>query len=183
MKTNLRKSRPRFTPRAALFAHLVLLSLWACAPSPSRVPVLAESHELHTLVGSWSGTYFSASGSSGSITFVLAAQSDTAFGEVIMFDERKHRTFVPNAPPFSEEDQLAHKQVLPIRFVRVIGNRISGELASHVDAVSGCVMTTLFEGQLTPDEMSGTFISRFVGSLETRSGTWRVRREKTGDKT
>lgn len=183
MTTYLRKSRPRLWPLVTILAHLVLLSFWTCAPSHSRVPILAQSNELHALVGSWSGTYFSAGGSSGIITFVLAAQSDTAFGEVIMLDERNHQAFVPNAPPFSEEDQLVHKQVLPIRFVRVVGNRVSGELASHVDAVSGCVMTTEFEGRLAQDEMSGTFISRFVGSLETRAGTWRVRREKAVDKT
>ncbi len=173
MKISSKKSR-----RLSNILLMLLFILTACAPTRTMVPVLATSHELQQLAGEWTGTYASATGSSGTITFVLAARSDSAFGEVIMLDERQHRAYVPNAPPLSEEDHLAHKQVLPIRFVRMNGNRISGELAAYVDAVSGCTMLTTFEGYLVQEEISGVFTSRYVGSLETRAGTWRVRRAK-----
>ena len=159
MKTSYRESRS--------FSNLLftlLLMITACAPSRTVVPVLATSHELQQLVGNWSGTYSSATGSNGTITFVLTAQSDSAFGEVTMLDDRQHRAYVPNAPPLSEEDQLTHKQILPIRFIRLSGNRISGELAAYIDAVSGCTMTTTFEGYLVRDEIRGSFTSRYVGS-------------------
>ena len=160
-----------------------LLALSACAPSRSLVPILAERSELQQLVGTWSGKYTSANSSAGTITFVLAANTDSAFGEVVMLDDRHQRPFVPNPYPLTEEDHLAHKQVLSIRFIRLAGNRVSGELAAYVDAVSGCTITTTFEGYLARDEIAGTFLSRYVGSLETHRGRWLVRREKTRDET
>lgn len=169
--------------RGAWLGLLLLLALSACAPSRSIVPILAERSERQRLVGTWSGKYTGANSSSGTITLVLATNTDSAFGEVVMLDDRQHRPFVPAPYPLTEEDHLTHKQVLPIRFIRLAGNRVSGELAAYVDAVSGCAITTTFEGYLARDEITGTFLSRYVGSLETHKGTWKVRRKKARDET
>lgn len=170
-------------PHGAALGLLMMLGLSACAPSRSLVPILAEPHELRRLVGTWSGKYMSASGGSGTITFMLAANTDSAIGEVVMLDDRQQRPFVPTPYPLTEEDHLTHKQILPIRFIRLAGNRLSGELAAYVDAVSGCTITTTFEGYLARDEIIGTFLSRYIGGLETHRGTWQVRKEKARDET
>ena len=86
--------RSRHSYFAAWFLTLGVM-LGACAPTRSVIPVIGARVELAQLVGTWSGEYNSAHGSSGTISFVLAAGTDSARGEVIMLEDRNARGYAP----------------------------------------------------------------------------------------
>ena len=71
----------RILPRACAFAFLVS----ACAAHQPPVPLVGPASDIAALVGEWAGEYSSSeTGRTGSISFVLAAHGDTAYGDVIM---------------------------------------------------------------------------------------------------
>ena len=75
--------------KASTYEHAALIALipvlGACATTSTPIPVVGDEPDLTVLDGRWEGSYESSeSGRSGSITFELAAGSDTAHGNVIM---------------------------------------------------------------------------------------------------
>jgi hypothetical protein len=155
----------------------VVMACWACAGTPSPVHVVGTQSEIVALAGSWSGEYTSAeTGRSGSIEFTLRAGSDTAFGDVVMVprtlapspaDARTAAANLPSAP-----------QVLPITFVRIMANVVSGTLDPYRSPDCGCMLTTVFRGTIGRDRIDGTFTTahsdRAVG---TQDGRWWVTRK------
>ena len=149
----------------------------ACAPAPpSPVPVSAPEGAA-ALAGEWTGEYESpALGRAGSIVFHLDAGRDTAQGDVVMV-QRGSQGALQRAPaePGTVVRASMTPQVLTIRFVRVLGDRVTGMLDPYLDPDCGCTVYTAFEGTLAGDRLRGTFETR--GSpAGPATGTWSVHR-------
>jgi hypothetical protein len=135
--------------------------------------------DVRGLVGEWAGEYTSDGlGRSGSITFTLAADGDTARGDVIMIPRGLHAPLQPAREP---QDGLRTRapEVLTINFVRVTGNQVDGSLAPYVDPECGCILYTSFVGRLAGNMIGGTFVSlnAAMGTMR-QTGTWNVVRRR-----
>jgi hypothetical protein len=156
-------------------AGIAALALVAgCSANPSPVPVQASAADREHLEGRWEGTYESReTGRSGSIVN-LDAGRDTATGDVVMIPaERDRRSYstdrsLPRAP------QMAPAEVIPIRFVRVRGDRVMGRLESYRAPECDCQATTTFTGRREGDRITGTYVTEGAGTRGTR-GRWEVR--------
>ena len=165
-----------FEPIAA--ALVLATSLSACGARQEAVPLVGAASDIEALVGEWVGEYSSVeTGRSGRITFTLAAQGDTAHGDVVMIPHGANQPLRPAEPgdpnvvgarPMSE--------VLTIRFVRVEGDRVSGSLAPYRDPECGCPLSTTFEGSLNGDVIEGTYQTRHGQTNEVLHGRWKVMR-------
>ena len=158
---------------AGIAAALALLA--GCSANPTPVPVQASAADREHLEGRWEGTYESReTGRSGSIVFNLDAGRDTASGDVVMVPaERDRRAYtadrsLPTAP------QTAPAEVIPIRFVRVRGDRVMGRLESYRAPECDCQATTTFAGRREGDRITGTYVTEGTGMRGSR-GRWEVR--------
>ncbi|HKI94152.1 MAG TPA: hypothetical protein VJ992_02565 [Gemmatimonadales bacterium] len=157
----------------------VLLSA-GCAVQQAPVPVQGSRSAIQRLAGTWTGGYESTqSGRSGSISFSLAANADTAFGDVIMMPRG---TTTPLRPARVDGDAVPGETrmstaVLTIRFVTVRDGRVEGTLDPYRDPGCGCLLLTTFVGTVRGDLITGTFLSHHVEGGANVRGTWEVRRK------
>jgi hypothetical protein len=169
----------RYLRSAVLLTFLATSA--ACSWRSTPVPVIADQGSVAALVGDWTGEYSSSeTGRSGSITFQLASESDTAYGDVLM---------VPGAqavqPAMQERDATSTAasrgtaEPLKIRFVRMENGRVSGTLEPYRDPDCGCRVITTFEGVFTnQNTIAGTYTTRGAGFLHVpASGQWKVTRQ------
>ena len=156
------------------------LAFWlsACAAHQPAVPVVGPVSDIAALVGEWSGEYSSGeTGRSGSISFVLDARGDTAYGDVIMIPRGFNQPLSasPNEAPTAAERPRA--ETLTISFVRVSGNEVSGVLAPYRDPECGCTLATRFVGWLRGDTIAGAYFSHHQRSEAEAQGRWKVVRK------
>lgn len=166
--------------RATRIAALVLLTpLAACGWRRTPVPVVFESGSVALLVGEWAGEYSSTqTGRSGTITFDLASEKDTAFCDVFMIPKSGSGQTVGD---FTAGPIVRHQtptEPLKIRFIRLGDNRISGTLEPYVDPDCGCRVSTTFHGKFDGENtIEGTFESRGTRGEQLQSGgRWKVAR-------
>ena len=157
----------------------VLLTAAACAGTFARVPVSAAPGASNSLAGRWAGEYHSpATGRSGSITFHLDAGRDTAEGDVVMVPRgapgplRRANVGEPGAVVTAGQQP----STLTIRFVRVEGDRVSGQLDPYTDPDCNCTVNTVFAGTVRGGRIEGSFITRGGPGGNPVAGTWRVDR-------
>ena len=157
-------------------AVLVSAVFAACAPAPQTpVPLTGAAADVAALVGQWDGSYSSAAtGRSGSISFTLTANGDSAFGDVIMIPRGFGRPL--QAAGAAGAPAPPRSSVLSISFVRVAGGRVTGTLAPYADPETGEQLYTTFEGRLRGDAIEGTFTTRSAGGAGTQTGQWKVTR-------
>lgn len=155
----------------------MVVALGACSTQPAPIPMQGSPMAVRRLVGSWAGAYASAqSGRSGSISFTLSAERDTAYGDVIMIPRGLNH---PLRAAMEEESGATggeHQQLLTIRFVAVRGDRVEGTLEPYRDPECGCLLLTRFEGRVLGDSIVGTYRSHHVEGGNNVSGTWQVKR-------
>jgi hypothetical protein len=157
-----------------LLCSLVLLFLLHCASTDADpVAVTGDAAELSALTGEWSGSYESrATGRSGSIVFHLTGDESGAHGDVVMM--------APGAMTRDAHAQTgepaAHSQVIGIRFVRLAGKDISGEMEPYNDPVTNAQLHTRFVGKLEGDTIRGTFETTGGEAAAPARGTWKVKR-------
>jgi len=166
----------RYTRAATVAA---LMALTACGWKRTPVPIISDNGSSALLVGTWSGEYSSReTGRSGSITFEMASEKDTAYCDVVMVP--KLGTFQTGAsehPAARTMKPESLAQPLKIRFIRLGEGRVSGTLDSYLDPECNCQVNTAFEGRIvSADTIEGTFITRGVG-VQTSNGTWKVKRQ------
>ena len=154
----------------ALLATVLITA--ACAANPSPVPMVGPSRDLSALAGEWNGEYRSdETGRSGVITFKLQAGADTAFGDVLMIP-RETMPAMPE-PQAMPDTRRAIPQVLIIRFVRVRAGEISGTINPYRSPDCGCLLSTVFRGQMRGDRIDGTFLIRHSeNDMPPQRGTW-----------
>jgi hypothetical protein len=168
--------------RAARVASLaMLIPLASCAWKQTPVPIVSESGSVALLVGQWAGEYSSTqTGRTGSITFDLANEKDTAFCDITMTPKSTPVHIVGDlSSGFVVRPQPA--EPLRVRFIRLGDNRLSGTLEPYTDPDCGCPVTTTFLGTFNgSNAIEGTFTSRSTGSEHAlSSGRWNVTRQKT----
>jgi hypothetical protein len=159
---------------------LLALAAYGCSSTPPpRVPLVGEHGDAAALAGEWAGEYSSpVTGRSGSILFTLTADGDTARGDVVMTLRDPMPGSSPD-PAAARSLSVPASRPLTIRFVRVEGGRVSGELAPYEDPDCSCTVRTVFTGTVRGDVIEGTFTS--TGSREGYgypTGEWRVTRRR-----
>ena len=149
--------------------------LTSCHSAPSQpVPV---GGDILALAGEWEGSYEARDGSrQGVIDFRLHTGSDTAYGDVMMVPRGGEQAVRP-------EDRVGQlrgvtpPRLLSIRFVRISGGELSGELDPHQDPECGCLIHTVFRGRLLADTLKGRYVSRDQDGASIRDGRWRAVRK------
>lgn len=165
------------TRAAGATAVAALVTLAGCSMSPTPVPVRGAPADIGRLVGDWAGHYDSdQTGRSGTISFSLQTDRDTATGSVVMLPARgdaagEDESFAmgTGVPPRGE--------LLTIHFVMTRGRTVTGELDPYTDPRCGCRLDTRFIGTLVADTIEGTFASRHVDTGTLVRGRWRVVRQ------
>lgn len=154
----------------------ILAAAAGCALSHPHVPLIGSPGDVAALTGEWAGDYSSAaSGRSGSISFVLRAAGDSAFGDVTMIPAGLNRPLIPWRDPSAPADRSVTGDVLTIRFVRIVGGHVSGTLHAYADPVTGVRLFTTFVGELRGNVIDGTYTTR-LPSGEEQTGRWTVER-------
>jgi hypothetical protein len=165
--------------RSASILAICLATVVGCTARSTPVPVSGSPADLAALAGEWRGTYETTgtrSGRGGSIFFRLAAEQDTAHGEVIMVLRAVGAPALVLHEVDPWRDTPAGSQVLEIRFVRSDGGTITGVLEPYHDPECACVLITQFTGRLAGDDIEGTFTSSQQHAGLTTSGRWHVTR-------
>ena len=153
----------------------------ACSWRQTPVPLTGDASTIQQLVGSWTGEYTSAStGRSGSVTFDLASERDTAFGDIVMLSKTNGVQAVgPDRGAIISALPHVIPEPLKIRFVRAASGQLFGTLDPYKDPDCGCRLITTFQGTfISPDRIEGTFYSRGTEPGHTPAeGRWRVTRQ------
>lgn len=170
--------------RYIMTAAVAAISLLAagCGWRRTPVPVYSDTGSTALLVGTWSGEYGSReTGRSGSITFEMASEKDTAYCDVVMVPkvhavqiatlDRPNAAIVrpePNTPP------------LKIRFIRLGDGRVSGTLDPYMEPDCNCRVVTTFDGKITSaNTIEGTYVTRSSEFSQPSTGQWKVKRQIT----
>jgi hypothetical protein len=135
---------------------LVLVAICAsCGGSQQDVAVKGTDDELVRLAGDWEGDYKGIeSGRSGTVKFSLQLGRHVAEGEV----------FMNNATP------------LKIEFIAVKAGQVKGTIAPYTDPNCSCQVETSFLGNVTGDQITGSFETKVSGQVQT--GSWSVTRKR-----
>ena len=166
-----------------LLRAVFLGALTACtAPPQATVPLVGPLRDVAALAGHWDGGYSSAqTGRTGSISFSLVSEADSAFGDVVMVPRGFGRPLQAwtGATPTGPSVAPARATVLTISFVRVTEGRVSGTLKPYADPETGVQLFTTFDGRLDGDVIAGTFTTRSAGAPDSITGEWKVTRRKS----
>lgn len=161
--------------RYAVLTSAFLLA--GCAYRPDPVPIAGSPAAIGSLAGTWLGEYHGTeSGRSGSITFIISARGDSAFGDVLMVSATNPGALLP---VHSAEEHLAHvrsSQALRIDFVAVSAGELSGHLEPYIAPDCNCRVSTTFTGRRNGNAIEGTFVTRGPSNFE-QHGSWRVTRQ------
>lgn len=165
--------------RGFVLSAVVVLGT-SCIYQPAPVPVQGQEAELSQLVGKWVGGYTSPEmGRVGSILFTLTANTDTAYGDVLMIPKRTAVPIQSNPDSATPGAGQPGNTILTIRFVRTGESQVRGELEEYVDVERGCLLNTSFEGTVSRFSIIGTFLTTEVESGRSVRGSWWV--ERRGD--
>jgi len=165
-----------FRNRASLGVLLAILSASCSSTPPPVVPVMANAPAARALAGAWEGEYSSEQTlRSGTIRFQLAAESDSAHGDVVMFPKPgPHRT--PGDEVKGAPVDEANPQTLSINFVMATGDTVFG-LMDPYEEKPGSVLVTRFTGLIRGDRITGQYETRNLNTAQTTTGKWSVRRK------
>lgn len=167
---------------AAVGAALFLLA--GCTSSAPPVALVGSSSDLQQLAGNWHGTFRNTElKRGGQIDFRMSAATDSAYGEVTMYTERPDQP-IWNRPPgvdgVTNSGPSAQAPVwMRIRFVRVEGGYVSGQMEPVFEPRCNCWTMAKFIGRLKDGHMEGSYTSRSRDGLFESSGSWQA--DRTGD--
>jgi hypothetical protein len=162
------------------FIIAAVLSSTACGWRRTPVPVISDTGSVGLLVGSWTGEYTSGeTGRSGSISFELASEKDTAYCDVTMIPAVQNlRISTEPAAQSPALRQAPLPQPLKVRFIRLGEGRISGTLEPYVDPDCSCTVSTTFEGSFSSgNRIEGTYVTTGRVSSRSTNGKWKVTRK------
>ena len=164
--------------RSWIVSFAVVWTLTSCASTPKPIPVSGSSADVSQLAGEWSGEYHGQGGGrSGLISFKLSAGADSASGDVLMFPRQRAHEPSPSTTQQHGMPGPNPPQGLTIRFVRATGGQVTGRLDPYTDPECSCQATTIFEGKVQGDAISGHYTVHREGS-STLNGDWKVSRKK-----
>ena len=109
--------------------------------------------------------------------FAFVAGEDHAHGDVLMTVDAAVPGGRPRRLGFEHWDDLrTQSEFLSIRLVKVDRATVRGELDVYWDPDRGCWASTVFEGQLVNNVISGRFRTKFSLPLAEVEGRWNVTR-------
>ena len=160
--------------RVTMLAALAVTAM-GCRARLDPVPVAGVHAEVEQLMGEWDGTYWSSeSRRTGSIMFQITAHGDSAFGDVLMPVVAGTVGPRPVDMLTGHEQHVRSTELLAIRFVRVAGGAVQGDLEPYIAPDCDCVARTIFYGRVEGNEISGSYLT--TTDRGTQRGEWRVRR-------
>ena len=160
--------------RVMVLVALALLAM-GCRTRLDPVPVAGVHTEVDQLMGEWDGSYSSnESRRSGTIFFQITAHGDSAYGDVLMPVAAGTVGPRPVDMLAGHEQHVRSTELLSIRFVRVAGGAVQGELEPYIAPDCDCVARTIFYGKVEGNEISGTYLT--TTDRGTQRGEWRVRK-------
>jgi hypothetical protein len=160
--------------RVTIPVALAVLAM-GCGTRLDPVPVAGVHTEVEQLIGDWDGTYSSSeSRRTGSIFFQITAHGDSAFGDVLMPVAAGTVGPRPVDMLTGHEQHVRSTELLSIRFVRVAGGAVQGELEPYIAPDCDCVARTTFYGKVEGNEISGSYIT--TSDRGAQRGEWRVRK-------
>ena len=139
--------------------------------------MVGQTSEIKALSGSWHGTFRNTQlHRNGEIAFRLSATADSAYGEVIMYTQSPAVPIWarPQAAPGDLEQSAPTWQ--QIRFVRVEGGYVSGEMQPIYEPRCKCFVVPKFIGRVSGSAIEGSFTSRSDDGRFETSGSWSVKR-------
>ena len=163
--------------RTLLLAVLTLAA--GCAYRPAPIVLDAGPAEWRAMIGTWHGSYSTASGRRrGLIDFSLAAGDNEAFGDVLMTAAGTHDRYnaVQHGASSEGEYALRHSTVLAIRFIRASDGRLMGATVPYWDPDRQCEATATFYGAIGDGRIDGTFTSLCGDGVHVLQGRWTVKR-------
>lgn len=165
--------------RGVLTLTLALV-LAGCGWRRTPVPIISDTGSSGLLVGNWAGEYSSAqTGRSGSISFALASEKDTAYCDVVMVPSIQGLRIANNAGQEGPSVRaLPTAEPLKLRFIRLGEGRVTGTLEPYKDPDCGCMVTTTFEGLFSgTNTIEGKYITTSSGFHQETGGRWKVTRQ------
>ena len=166
-------------PIRTVIALAVVLSAVACQWKRTPVPVISDTGSTGLLVGSWSGEYASKeTGRSGTISFELASEKDTAYCDVVMLPAVQNlKVAVDPSSQTPAVRQAAPAEPLKIKFIRLGEGRITGTLEPYTDPDCACTVSTTFQGRFTgANTIEGTYLTTGRALDQPTTGQWKVTR-------
>jgi hypothetical protein len=167
------------------YAHVIALGLAVgtagCSWRRTPVPVFSETGSTALLVGEWAGEYNSREAArSGSITFSMESEKDTAYCDVVMVPKIHNvRVTSQDHPDVPQVRPEAMVEPLRVRFIRLGDGGLNGTLDPYTDPECNCRVTTMFEGRFVDgNAIKGTYTTRGSGLSRPYSGEWKVVRQK-----
>jgi hypothetical protein len=163
--------------RRALGMALAIAVL-GCRYRAEVVPIWGDSGDLERMAGEWTGEYSSPdSRRTGTITFMITAHGDSAFGDVLMVIPTEESVPRPVDLVTGHSAHARSADRLSVQFVRVAGGGVRGELEPYLAPDCECRVRTTFTGTIDGDVVRGSFLTTtdWGGKQE---GRWRVVRVK-----
>jgi hypothetical protein len=163
-----------------VFILAVALSSTACGWRRTPVPVISDTGSAALLVGTWEGGYNSTeTGRSGSISFELASEKDTAWCDVTMIPAVQNlRISTEPGAQLPAGRQAPLPEPLKVRFIRLGGGLITGTLEPYVDPDCSCTVSTTFEARFSGgNKIEGTYTTTGRDSRSSTNGKWKVTRK------
>jgi hypothetical protein len=140
--------------------------------------VTSAAGDARLLAGKWQGDFWSSqTGRHGKISFQMAAGSDSATGQVLMYFRSPAQAIWTGDATSLATRRPAELQWLSIRFVDVEGGALSGEIAPYTDPICSCLVRTTFIGRLDRNRLDGTYTSRGIAREYESSGRWSAERK------
>jgi hypothetical protein len=161
--------------RLAVIAMTTLL-VGACHYRATPVPMSGDPASIKALAGTWTGTYRGTeSGRSGTITFTIRVDGDSAFGDVLM-EAPGVTAFQPADDPVLHRAHVSNPRLLGVRFVDIQAGQVEGALEPYLAPDCDCTVQTRFRGRVIADTVRGTFVTRGT-MLTPQTGVWAVTRQ------
>jgi hypothetical protein len=156
------------------------LTVAGCAWRRTPVPIISDAGSTGLLVGTWTGEYNSAqTGRSGSISFELASEKDTAYCDVVMVPSIQRLRVANNTNPEGPSVRpIPLAEPLKLRFIRLGDGRVTGTLEPYKDPDCDCQVTTTFEGKFYgTNTIEGTYVTTGTVLHQQTSGRWKVTKQ------
>jgi hypothetical protein len=160
--------------RISILAAAGLLA--ACSAVLVNVPVAGPPTALRQLEGEWFGEYSGGPGGrEGGLVFKLETGEKVAAGEVWMNTRGPNVNYPGSAPSMAMPTQSVVAPI-PIRFVWIEENMVTGTLDLYRDPETDHILLTTFRGRVEGDVISGTFVTEDKNSGAMTSGAWSAKR-------
>jgi len=152
----------------------------ACATNPPPVPLTADAAGRSLFAGNWSGSYYTVDGGqAGSIELSFHAHDTTGVecrGDIVMAPWNRNGNVLPyDAGGISAPEEIV--RVLVIQSLEVKGPDMVGIIAPYPDPETGEMLSTMFEGKIVGDRITGTLVTYHAKSGERDTGSWEATRK------